>query len=151
LTTYGHSPIRPPGPAENAGSGGRLRTDSPAHSLQFGLVRDHASREADAAVQVVVKLALVGSGLWRNIATALNSLPVGLGVDFSYRPDRSIPAPAFHVLRGVGALREGLATGARYISRISGPHQRAAVRVDGYFQQRRLPNYEDSGEERTSE
>jgi hypothetical protein len=146
LTTYGHSPSSSPGPAENAGPGGKLRTDLPAHGLQFGLIRDHASREADAAVQVAIKLALVSSGLWRNIASALNALSAGLGVDFSYRPDSSIPAPAFQILMGVGALREGLAAGARGLSRITGRHERAAFRIDGYLQDRRHPNYDDAGD-----
>lgn len=84
-------------------------------------------------------LALVGTGFWRVFATALNAFPAGLGVNFSYRPDRAIRTPAYEVLGAVGYVREGLASASRAASIVTGPHQRAAFRVDGYLLTQRSP------------
>jgi hypothetical protein len=141
LTTYGYDPIIPPGPDENSGPGGKLRTYLPEHTLQFVLIRDQTNGVFNALAQVAIKLALVVTGLWRGIATSLNAFPAGLGVNLTYRPDRSIPAPVYQSLRGVGALREALAIGARIASRVLSSHQRVVFRVHGYLLARRTPNY----------
>ena len=141
MTTYGHDPINPPGPDENSGPGGKLRTYLPEHTLQFVLIQDQTNGVLAALVQVAIKMALVVTDLWRVVATSLNAFPAGLGVNLTYRPDRSIPTPVYQSLRGVGALREAFAIGARIASRVLSSHQRFAFRVHGYLMARRTPNY----------
>ena len=141
MTTYGHRPINPSGPDDNAGLGGNLRTYLPAGTLSVGLVRDHTTEVLTASVMVALKLLLATTGLWRALATALNALPAGLGVNLSYRPERRIPTPAYQALRAVSVVREGLASGARGVSTVMSAHQRAAFRVDEYLLDRRVANY----------
>jgi len=118
-----------------------LRTYLPEHTLQFVLIRDQTNGVFYALVQIAIKLALVFTGLWRAVATSLNAFPAGLGVNLTYRPDRSIPTPVYQSLRGVGALREAFSAGARAASRVLSAHQRFAFRVHGYLLARRTPNY----------
>jgi len=118
-----------------------LRTYLPEHTLQFVLIRDQTNGVFYALVQIAIKLALVFTGLWRAVATSLNAFPAGLGVNLTYRPDRSIPTPVYQSLRGVGALREAFAVGARVASQVLSAHQRFAFRVHGYVLARRTPNY----------
>ena len=101
--------------------------------MRLSLISAHVALVSRGAIQWFVALALVGTGFWRVFATALNAFPAGLGVDFSYRPDRSIPTPMYEALRAVGYLRGGLAGASRGVSSITGPHQRAAFRIDGYL------------------
>lgn len=141
MTRYRHDPLIPPGPDESAGPGGKLRTYLPGHTLQFALIGVQTNGVFNALVQVALKLALVITGLWRGIATSLNAFPAGLSVNLTYRPDRSIPTPVYQSLRGVGALREAFAVGARVASRVMSAHQRFAFRVHVYLLARRTPNY----------
>lgn len=141
MTTYGHDPINPPGSDKSSVPGGTLRTYLPEHTLQFVLIRDQTNGVFNALVQVALKLALVITDLWRGVATSLNAFPAGLGVNLTYRPERSIPTPVYQSLRGVGALREAFAVGARIASRVLSAHQRFAFRVHGYILARRTPNY----------
>ena len=141
MTTYGHDPITPPGPDESAGPGGKLRTYLPVHTLRFVLIRDQTNGVFNALVQVAIKLGLVVTGLWRDVATSLNAFPAGLGVNLTYRPDRSIPTPMYQSLRGVGAIREAFAVSARVASGVMSAHQRFAFSVHGYLLTRRTPNY----------
>ena len=104
------------------------------------LIRRHVTLVARGFGQAFIKLALVGTGFWRIFATALSAFPAGLGVNFSYRPDRSILTPAYEILRGVGILREVFAGATRAVGRVSSAHQRVAFRVDGYLLERRRPN-----------
>ena len=128
-------------PSNIADPGETLRTYLPGHTLRFGLIRDHSSEVLRAAGQVGIKLVLVVTSLWRGLATSLNAFPAGLGVNFTYRPERSIATPAYELLRGVGALREGLAAAARFVSRLTSANQRVAFRVHKYVLERRRPNY----------
>ena len=141
MTTYGRDPINLPGSDESSGPGGTLRTYLPEHTLRFVIVRDQTNGVFNALVQVAIKLALVVTGLWRGVATSLNAFPTGLGVNLTYRPDRSIPTPMYQSLRGVGAVREVFAVGARVASRVMSSHQRLTFRVYGYLLARRTPNY----------
>ncbi len=113
------------------------------HTLRYALVTEHAGVFLFALLQVVILLGLVFSGLWRTFATALNAFPSGLGMKFTYRPDRSLRPPAYEALRTIGALGDGLGRGARGVSNVTGAHQRAAFRVHGYLLERRSSNHDD--------
>jgi hypothetical protein len=141
LTTYERDPLNPPGSDESSGPGGTSRTYLHEHTLQFVLIQDQTNGVLNALVQVAIKLALIVTDLWRVVATSLNAFPAGLGVNMTYRPDRSIPTPVYQSLRGIGALREAFAIGARFASRVMSAHQRFAFRVHGYLKARRTPNY----------
>ena len=147
MTTLGHNPGCPSGPDDNAGPDGTFRTRTSRPTLPIRLIGDHAALVTRGAGQVIIMLALVATGLWRSFATALNAFPAGLGVNFSYRPDRSIPTPAYEPLRAIGYIREGLAGASRGVTGLTGPHQRAAFRVDGYLLARRSLNGDAIGEE----
>jgi hypothetical protein len=143
LTTYEQDHLNPPGPDEHSSPGGTftVQTYLAEHTVQFVLIRDQTNGVFNALMQVAIKLALVLTGLWRGVATALNAFPAGLGVNLTYRPDRSIPTPLYQSLRGVGAFREVIAVGARVASRVMSSHQRLAFRVHGSLLAHRTPNY----------
>ena len=143
MTTYERDPLNPPGQDENSSPGGTFTSQTylAEHTLQFVLIRDQTNGVFNALVQVAIKLALVLTDLWRGVATALNAFPAGLGVNLTYRPDRSIPTLLYQPLRGVGAFREVFAVGARVASRVMSSHQRLASRVHGSLLAHRTPNY----------
>ncbi|MBT4072366.1 MAG: hypothetical protein HOE75_01590 [Chloroflexi bacterium] len=140
MTSYGQGPENPPGPDGISGPGGNFQTGQLGRDLQFRLVRDHSSGVANAAWQLPISISLVLGRFWQSFATALHSLPSGLSDDWSYRPDRSTPTPAYEALRGVAAARNVLASGARYVSRLTSSHQRAAFRTNRYLAGKRRPN-----------
>ena len=141
MTTYRQSPLNPLGPEKISGPGGNLRSIPIGRDLKFTLIKDHINGVGKAALQVAIKLILVGSGIWRSFAMALHAFLAGLSVGWSYRPSESIPTPAREALVGVAFARNGLGVAARYLSRFTGSHQRFALRTDAYLIGKRHQNH----------